>query len=192
MNKLVFTVAILVLHCLSAMSAVSEPTRFTIKEYVIEGNTLLLDRVIQQWLSPYFGVDCDLNDVKEAVQALRRLYHDSGHLRVEVVIPEQNFKVGKVVLKVIENPASDAKAKSEPEADTASLAVPPPPPPPPPPDFFRKAIAAPAALARLASLSPPKLNAVSTTIVVTGLMSCSEASELETAAFNISLGLACG
>jgi len=106
--------ATLVLHCLTAVSAVSEPTRFTIKEYVIEGNTLLLDRVIRQWLTPYFGADCDLDDVKKAVQALRRLYHDSGHLRVDVVLPEQNFKVGKVVLKVIENPAIDVK--SEPEA----------------------------------------------------------------------------
>lgn len=79
----------------------SSPT-FTIVEFMVEGNTLLDQRLIKTELSKFTGENRNFGDVQEALESLQRLYQKHGFGAVQVVLPEQELKQGQVYFKVME------------------------------------------------------------------------------------------
>jgi hemolysin activation/secretion protein len=71
-------------------------------EYVVNGNSLISDAVIEAALSPYMGDKKSVADVEKARAALEKTYQDAGYLTVLVTIPEQKVDEGSVVLQVLE------------------------------------------------------------------------------------------
>jgi hemolysin activation/secretion protein len=85
-----------------AILAKSQPLRFDIHQYKVEGNTLLHPDEIRQLLQPYTGKQREYADVQRAIEALRQCYRDKGYSAVWVVAPEQDIDNGIVTLNVIE------------------------------------------------------------------------------------------
>lgn len=75
---------------------------FDIREYRVEGNTLLGATVIERALYPFLGARKALPDVEAARRELERRYRDAGYVSVLVDIPEQQVQDGIVRLKVTE------------------------------------------------------------------------------------------
>ncbi|GAB3248285.1 ShlB/FhaC/HecB family hemolysin secretion/activation protein [Chitinimonas naiadis] len=82
--------------------AAQESPRFTIKQYRVEGNTVLPEARIQAVLAPYTGEQRDFADVQHALEALENLYRQAGFGALQVYLPEQELKQGVVEIKVIE------------------------------------------------------------------------------------------
>lgn len=87
--------------------AADEPTadtvpRFDVREFRVEGNTLLATTAIERTLYPFLGEGKQLPDVEAARQELERRYREAGYVSVLVDIPEQRIDAGVVRLKVTE------------------------------------------------------------------------------------------
>ena len=80
-----------------------EQTTFTIRSFVVDGNTLLATKTVQEALHPYTGRDKTAEDVEKARSALEKVYHDTGYPAVLVNIPEQTTEKGLIHLQVIES-----------------------------------------------------------------------------------------
>jgi len=114
MKKTLATVAAF-LVCLSpdAMSqaaASGEPV-FDVYEYVIEGNTLLSNALVERTVAPHMGPGRSFNDVEQARSALEKAYQDAGYLSVLVSLPNQQIDRGEVRLEVVEAPVEQVKVK---------------------------------------------------------------------------------
>ncbi len=82
---------------------------FTIREYVIKGNTLLSIQDIKGRLSVFTG-DCRTAlDVEKARKELEEIYHKKGYPTVLVNIPEQQVEDGTIELQVIESSIGNIK-----------------------------------------------------------------------------------
>ena len=76
--------------------------QFEIKQYVVEGNTLLDSARIDQLLAPYLGASKTFGTVQQALEMLEAAYRNAGYDTVQVTLPEQELDQGKVRLRVIE------------------------------------------------------------------------------------------
>jgi len=91
------------LLCMPASAlAQTQSERFDIERFVIEGNTLLDSRDIDEVVRPYTGKGREYGDVQQALEALELRYRSRGFSAVQVFVPEQELGKGVVVLKVIE------------------------------------------------------------------------------------------
>ncbi len=77
--------------------------RFAIKQFQVEGNTLLDAAKIEKLLAPFTGSDRDFGTVQEAIEALENAYRSRGYSTVMVTLPEQEMESGVVRVKVMEN-----------------------------------------------------------------------------------------
>jgi hemolysin activation/secretion protein len=78
------------------------PPRFEIRQFVVEGNTLLPQADVDRLVGPFTGANRDFGDVQQALEALQDEFIDRGYSAVRVLIPEQDIRVGQVRLQVIE------------------------------------------------------------------------------------------
>jgi hemolysin activation/secretion protein len=95
---ILFTV-IAVLFSLSAFAADvdrGEIPRFEIRNYRVEGNTLIAADKLEAILAPFTGT------VQEAHEALENAYRSRGFYMVVVTLPEQEIEKGIIRLKVVE------------------------------------------------------------------------------------------
>lgn len=76
--------------------------RFSIKNFVLEGNTILTERETAALLTPYTGINRDFGHIQMAVESLENAYRSLGYTMVAVTLPEQELTQGTVLLKVIE------------------------------------------------------------------------------------------
>jgi hemolysin activation/secretion protein len=79
-----------------------EQPRFDIREYRVEGNTLLPTQLIERLLYPSLGKAKTIDDVESARSRLEQAYHDAGYPTVLVNIPEQRVTAGVVRLQAVE------------------------------------------------------------------------------------------
>jgi len=100
-----------------AATAEQEEARFEIQGFMVEGNTLLPDRpidddpksplkdfpTIQTTLEHFIGPDKTVEDIEQARAALEHIYHKNGYISVLVNIPEQTLEDGMVRLEVVES-----------------------------------------------------------------------------------------
>lgn len=105
-GRILWLAAGLMVSCVSMAQAV-EPNAakknvFTVKEYQVNGNTLLPAVRIENAVYRYLGEERSIDDVEQARAALEKEYHDAGYLTVLVDIPEQSVTGGVVKLNVTE------------------------------------------------------------------------------------------
>lgn len=86
----------------AAAPAASAQPRFDIREYRVEGNTLLATSLIERMLYPRLGRGKTIEDVEAARSLLEQVYHDAGYPTVLVNIPEQSITGGVVRLQAVE------------------------------------------------------------------------------------------
>ena len=86
-----------------------EQATFTIRSFVVDGNTLLAKKTVQEALHQYTGPDKTADDVEKARAALEKVYHDAGYPAVLVNIPEQTTEKGLIHLQVIESTIGSVK-----------------------------------------------------------------------------------
>ncbi len=90
-----------------AVSAVSQPasaqqTKFAIRGFQVEGNTILTEAEIDRVLQPFVGPERNARDIQLAVRALEALYASQGYGAVLVQVPEQEITGGTIRLSVRE------------------------------------------------------------------------------------------
>lgn len=90
-------------HGQSTDVASAEPL-FDVYEYVIEGNSLLSDALVERLVAPYMGPGRRFADIEGARSALEKAYQDAGYLSVLVSLPNQRVDAGEVTLTVVEAP----------------------------------------------------------------------------------------
>jgi hemolysin activation/secretion protein len=87
-----------------AQAAPSVEPVFDVYEYVIEGNTLLSNAVVERIVAPFMGPERRFTDIEQARSALEKAYQDAGYLSVVVSLPNQQVDRGEVRLEVVEAP----------------------------------------------------------------------------------------
>ncbi|QDQ27955.1 ShlB/FhaC/HecB family hemolysin secretion/activation protein [Chitinimonas arctica] len=80
----------------------AETLKFSIRQYRVEGNTVLPDARLQATLQPFTGEERDFADVQRALEALEGLYRKAGFGALQVYLPEQELNQGTVLFKVVE------------------------------------------------------------------------------------------
>jgi hemolysin activation/secretion protein len=100
MKKLVCALAVV---CGSALSlAAPAEVKFDVMEFVVEGNTVLPQAVVEQALAPFMGPARSFKDIDAAREALEKAFQDAGYLSVVVSLPNQRVDSGEVRLEVTE------------------------------------------------------------------------------------------
>jgi hemolysin activation/secretion protein len=104
MKKLAFLLASVVFGATpyAATPTASTSPTFDVMEYVVEGNTVLPDVLVERALEPYLGPGKSFKDIEAARTALEKIYQDSGFLSVVVSLPNQRVDTGEVRLEVTE------------------------------------------------------------------------------------------
>jgi hemolysin activation/secretion protein len=99
-----FTIGLMVALVLtSGLSfAQTKAIHFDIDRFRIEGNTLLKPAELEAVLKPFTGKQREYDDVRRAVEALKKHYRTKGFSVVWVAIPAQDLGQGVVTLRVIE------------------------------------------------------------------------------------------
>ena len=77
--------------------------RFEIRNYTLEGATLLSKLEIAETVDPYIGRNKDFSDVERALEAIEALYAKKGYTAIHVLLPEQELEQGDVHFHVIES-----------------------------------------------------------------------------------------
>lgn len=90
------------LLALPTLAGAADSLKFAIKQYRVEGNSVLPDARVQNTLAPFVGEGRDFADVQHALEALETLYRTEGFGALQVYLPEQELNQGTIVLKVVE------------------------------------------------------------------------------------------
>jgi len=93
---------IALLCALATTAGAADALKFQIRQYKVEGNTVLPDDRIQSALAPFTGADKDFADVQHALETLEGLFRRSGYGALQVFLPEQELNQGTVVFRVVE------------------------------------------------------------------------------------------
>ena len=87
----------------SAAPRAGDPTQgFTIREFLVEGSSLLSPKAIGEALDKHKGPNKTIKDIETARLELERAYQKLGYPTVLVVVPEQTVDQGTVRLDVLE------------------------------------------------------------------------------------------
>jgi len=89
-----------------AQAAPAADPVFDVYEYVIEGNSLLPNAMVERLVAPFMGPGRRFTDIEQARSALEKAYQDAGYLSVLVSLPNQQVDRGEVRLEVVETPVS--------------------------------------------------------------------------------------
>lgn len=83
-------------------SAQQQPQSVLIREYRVQGSTLLTPLEIEEAVYPFLGPGRTADDVEQARAALEKVFRDKGYQTVSVQIPSQDPRSGVIRLQVIE------------------------------------------------------------------------------------------
>jgi hemolysin activation/secretion protein len=81
----------------------------SVKEFIVEGSSLLPPSKIEQVLAKYKGEGKQMGDLESARADLEKAYQALGYPTVVVSIPEQTIEAGTVSLRVVEGRLFDIK-----------------------------------------------------------------------------------
>lgn len=94
--------AIAILLALGSLAQADDTLRFTIRQFLVQGNTVLPQAEIDAALRAHAGEQRDFGDVQRALETLEALYRRAGFGSLQVYLPEQELRDGEVVFQVIE------------------------------------------------------------------------------------------
>ncbi len=94
---------------------------FEIREYIVEGSTLISKDKLKAILQPFTGKDKDFGTVQQAIEAVEQAYHDLGFTTVTAVLPEQELENGTVRIRVIEGRIGRIKIEGNKYFDEANI-----------------------------------------------------------------------
>ena len=86
--------------------------KFDVREYVVEGNSVLDNRAIESAVYPFLGPGRTMADIEAARAALEKAYANAGYQTVYVIIPKQTVRDGTVRLKAVEAKIGELHVKS--------------------------------------------------------------------------------
>lgn len=86
--------------------------KFDVREYVVEGNSVLDNRTIESAVYPFLGSERSMGDIESARAALEKAYASAGYQTVYVIIPKQTVRDGTVRLKAVEAKIGELRVKS--------------------------------------------------------------------------------
>lgn len=97
----------------ASVPALAQPssTSFDVMAYVVNGNTVLPARDVEEAVYPYLGPDKTVADVEAARKALEKVFQDRGYLSVVVNLPVQKVTSGEVTLEVVEAPVNKLRVE---------------------------------------------------------------------------------
>lgn len=95
--------------------------RFTVNQFVVEGDTLLGAARVTALVRPFTGPDRDFGDVQQAIEALEAAYRSKGYNSVMVILPEQKLTEGNVLIKVIESKIRNISVEGNRHFSTANI-----------------------------------------------------------------------
>lgn len=85
--------------------------RFEISRFVVRGNTLIPQTIVDTVLEPYTGAGRDFGSVQQALEALEKAYAAQGFNAVQVILPEQTLESGVVHFLVVESRLAKIKVE---------------------------------------------------------------------------------
>ena len=107
MRRIVLSfVALLLALCAAqviAQTASTDSPKFEIRQFKVDGNTLLKQADLDRAFAPFTGTGRDFGDVQRALEALEKAYADAGYGAIQVALPEQELNLGIVTFKVTES-----------------------------------------------------------------------------------------
>lgn len=86
-----------------------DSTSFMVKDFRVQGNTLLTDAEVQAVLAPYKNQELSMQKLREVADKLTDAYSQKGHLTVRALLPEQTIKDGVVDLRVLQAKLGEVK-----------------------------------------------------------------------------------
>ena len=86
----------------TSAEAIAKEVTFDIKQFQVEGNTLLPQARIDELVAPFTGKNKVYGDIQQALEALDNAYRRLGYGTVNVLVPEQELTSGVVRLRVTE------------------------------------------------------------------------------------------
>ena len=95
--------------------------RFAIEAFIVEGNTLIEPKIVDELVGPYTGAQRDFGDIQRALEALQAEYLKRGYNAVRVLVPEQDIRAGKVRLQVIEARVRNVRIEGNQHFDDANI-----------------------------------------------------------------------
>lgn len=110
-----------VMHRASMAASAPAVPKFAIREFKVEGNTLLGAAEVAAAVNPFTGTDRDFGDVQRAIEALEAAYKARGYGAVGVVLPEQVLESGSVLLRVVEGKLARVDVKGNEHFDSANV-----------------------------------------------------------------------
>jgi hemolysin activation/secretion protein len=81
--------------------------KFTVRSYLITGNSLLSPQTLKSIFIKYMGTNIVVGDIVNAAMELQKEYRNRGYPTVSVTIPQQKIKDGLVKIRVFEGRLSD-------------------------------------------------------------------------------------
>ena len=86
----------------SASPPKADEGTFTIRDFFVQGNTILLPDRVDAIVAPFIGRERQFNDIEKARAALEQAYREAGYPTVAVTVPEQTVEYGVITLTVYE------------------------------------------------------------------------------------------
>lgn len=106
---------------LPAAEADSATDSFEITRFVVEGNSVLPQPLIDATLAPLLGKERDFSHVQQALEALDNAYREQGYNAVHVSVPEQSLNRGVVRLRVVEIRVGSLRIEGNAAFDEANI-----------------------------------------------------------------------
>jgi hemolysin activation/secretion protein/AraC-like DNA-binding protein len=78
--------------------------KFEVRQYIVEGNTILDHHTIDSLLEPAKGKEVTFEQINQALMAIQKEYHDRGLVTVLVTLPQQKLTNATIYVKVVESP----------------------------------------------------------------------------------------
>ncbi len=85
-----------------AQAPADSSPRFEIRRYLFDGASLVPRQALEGATAPYTGRGRGFGDVQRALEAVERLYAQTGYSAVQVLLPEQDLERGEIRLQVVE------------------------------------------------------------------------------------------
>lgn len=98
--------------------------RLQVKAFIVEGNQLFSDQVLQQLLEDLPGQELDLAGLRDAAQRITAYYQQHGYLLARAFLPAQEIDGGVVRIEVVEGRFGRVELSNQSRARDAVLRAP--------------------------------------------------------------------